>query len=142
MKYLKFSLLIVFAISTIAVNAQSSTLNRQLQAVWDKYLSSYDLSSDHDLTYGSLDDNDYTYYRITMKKYWTYRITAVCDGDCGDIDLYLYDEYGNLVSSDEKVDDYPIVGTAPSYTATYKLKVKMVECNIEPCRFGIAVFRK
>lgn len=134
-------LFVTFISLNLAVKAQSN-LNNQLQAVWDKYLSSYNLSSDHDLTYGSLDDDDYTYYTLTLKQYWTYRITTVCDGDCGDIDLYLYDENGNSISSDLKTDDFPIVGCSPTWTGQFKLKVKMINCTRNPCRFAIAVFRK
>jgi hypothetical protein len=94
------------------------------------------------LTYGSLYDDDYTTYTLTLKQYWTYRITTVCDGDCGDIDLYLYNENGSLIEKDERTDDYPIVGCSPKWTGRFKLKVKMVNCDISPCRFAIAVFRK
>jgi len=137
---MKNIVLIVFCFLSIKVTGQS--LDDQLALVYLKYLSAYDLSADHDLTYGSLNDNDYTYYNLTLNSYWTYRLTAVCDGDCSDIDLYLYDENGNIIDDDEEVDDFPIVGCNPKWSGKFKLKVKMVACNINPCRFAIAVFRK
>jgi hypothetical protein len=54
-------------------------------------------------------------------------IYAVCDEDCLDIDLFLYDETGTLVDADEALDSYPIV-TAP-YEGNFTLQVNMPNCT-------------
>lgn len=58
-------------------------------------------------------------------------IYGTCDSDCTDLDLYLYDSYGNLVSQDVEPDAYPIV-TAP-YTGEFSLQVTMPACYAEAC---------
>jgi hypothetical protein len=50
-----------------------------------------------------------------------------CDGDCYDLDLFLYDNAGRLVDSDELKDAYPIL-QAP-YEGTFSVRVKMYDCT-------------
>jgi len=96
----------------------------------------------HDIKYGSLYDNRYDNYYFSLSRGWTYKIYAACDGDCGDIDLCLYDENGNKIDCDETTDDQPVVEVTPKWTGRFRLKVHMYDCRINPCRFGIAVFGK
>ncbi len=59
-------------------------------------------------------------------------IEAVCDADCSDLDLVLYDYYTEeIVASDVLVDAAPYV-VAP-YSGDFTLEVRMVSCSIEPC---------
>ncbi|MCB0704157.1 MAG: hypothetical protein KDC34_02565 [Saprospiraceae bacterium] len=129
-------LLIMFVVS----DAQS-VINAQLDRVAE--ILKYDgYSLTHDLEYASLNDGQSDYYSITLRKGYDYKIVAVCDADCGDMDLKIYDENGNLIDSDAESDDTPIVSIIPKWTGEYELWVKMYDCNINPCRFGIAVFGK
>lgn len=52
---------------------------------------------------------------------------AICDEDCSDLDLYLYNEMGVMVDADDEVDSFPIV-TAP-YEGTFVVEVAMPSCN-------------
>ena len=54
-------------------------------------------------------------------------IYAICDEDCQDLDLFLYDINGTLVDADEALDAFPIV-TAP-YEGTFSIKIFMPSCN-------------
>jgi len=54
-------------------------------------------------------------------------IFALCDTDCQDIDLFLYNEQGTLVDSDDAVDAFPIV-TAP-YDGAFTLEITMPACS-------------
>lgn len=121
---------------------QNKFLDQQIKYVWNEYLSEYELSDEYDITYDSLNDSATDSYSVELDSFSTYQIVAVCDEDCGDIDLFLYDERGNLIDDDETTDDYPIVGVSPKISQEYTLKVKMYNCDIEPCRFAIAVFDK
>ncbi|MEN8445567.1 MAG: hypothetical protein ABG776_11205 [Cyanobacteria bacterium J06555_13] len=58
-------------------------------------------------------------------------IYGTCDSDCTDLDMYLYDGYGNLVAEDTELDAYPIV-TAP-YTGEFYIEVTMPSCYAEAC---------
>lgn len=94
----------------------------------------------HNIKYASLYDDQSDFYTFNLDRATDYEIFAVCDGDCGDIDLWLYDESGNLIDSDQKKDDLPVVVVTPSWTGKFRLKVKMYDCRIEPCVFGIGVY--
>lgn len=54
-------------------------------------------------------------------------IYALCDQDCSDLDLFLYDRSGLLVDVDNAPDAFPIV-TAP-YEGTFGLRVTMPSCD-------------
>ncbi len=53
---------------------------------------------------------------------WT-RITVDGDGDT-DLDLFIYDERGRLIDSDEDDTDYCVVSVRPRRTAKYTIKIK------------------
>lgn len=72
----------------------------------------------------------------------SYAITAVCDEDCVDIDLFLYDDNGNQIDKDTQRDDLPVVTVSPKWTATFRLHVLIPACNASRCTFGVGVFSK
>ncbi|WP_353259599.1 serine/threonine-protein kinase [Prochlorothrix hollandica] len=72
----------------------------------------------------------------------TYSIVGVCDVDCSDLDLTLYDDNGNQIDEDQETDDYPIVTVEPSWSATFRLDATMYQCDTATCVYGIGVFRK
>lgn len=104
------------------------------------YLTQAGARLTHDVICGRLNDSRSTTYSVTLRGGVTYSIMSACDEDCGDIDLFLYDNYGNEIDSDEQLDDFPVVSVTPRYTAVFTLKVEMYDCNINPCYFGIGVF--
>lgn len=53
-------------------------------------------------------------------------VYALCDEDCSDLDLILYNEMGVMVDTDEQMDSFPIV-TAP-YEGTFIVEVAMPSC--------------
>ena len=65
---------------------------------------------------------------------------GVCDEDCQDLDLELYDGYGNLISQDDSVDDAPVVEVSVVQGGAFTLRVMMYECTEDPCYYGFGVF--
>ncbi|MGD1897265.1 MAG: hypothetical protein ACFB16_09990 [Phormidesmis sp.] len=64
-------------------------------------------------------------------------IFARCDEDCSDIDLFLYDDRGTLVDSDDAVDAFPIV-TAPN-DGMFVIEITMPACSHRTgCAAGIS----
>ena len=94
----------------------------------------------HKVTYGSLDEGENEVLRVDLESGEEYTLLAVCDNDCTDIDLEIFDDDGDSVDSDYLVDDYPIVSVSPRRDQTYRLHVSMASCSVEPCRFAVAVF--
>jgi len=71
-----------------------------------------------------------------------YRIVGVCDIDCYDMDLILWDSIQNEVASDLLEDPVPVLALLPRSQATFDLEVGMVYCELEPCAFQVAVYAR
>lgn len=95
---------------------------------------------DRDIYLDRLNENAVDYLTFTLSDADGYAIMAVCDADCGDIDLTLLDQYDNVVDEDTTEDDVPVVTVEPGRTADYVVKVRMYHCSAEPCRYGVAIF--
>lgn len=67
----------------------------------------------------------------------TYAFRGVCDEDCHDLDLMVYDNRGNLVEQDASDDDVPQVMFTPRNTGRFRITVRMYNCDQEPCAFGV-----
>ncbi len=93
----------------------------------------------HNTIYDKLKHGGTDTYVFTLKKGITYKIISVCDEDCADLDLVLYDENGNEISRDTSNDSAPIVDANPAWTGQFRLKVKMYSCRKDPCYYGITV---
>ena len=83
------------------------------------------------------------YYRmttLTLQEGRRYTIIGVCDEDCGDLDLILYDGNGNTIDVDESSTDYPIVEVMPRWTGNFYVRADMYQCSVAPCYYGVGVF--
>ena len=72
--------------------------------------------------YGTVYARNYTYYHC---KFWDNEIAEVAvsgDGDT-DLDLYVYDENGNLITSDTDYTDDCYVRFVPRWTGTFAIKI-------------------
>lgn len=67
---------------------------------------------------------------------------GLCDADCSDFDIELFDGAGREVYSDLETDDVPVVFTTASEAGRYRASVGMVECSVEPCYYGIALYAR
>ncbi|MDJ1170250.1 hypothetical protein PMG71_12490 [Roseofilum sp. BLCC_M154] len=91
---------------------------------------------------GSVDASSSTDITLNLRKGQDYTILGVCDEDCDDLDLEIYNLAGNPVEADTLGDDYPIVRISPNRTGGYRLKVDMYSCSTSFCYYGIGVFRE
>jgi hypothetical protein len=96
----------------------------------------------HDEYSGNLKESESEYLNITLHAGTDYAIIGVCDNDCSDLDLRIFDADGDEVDNDVQTDDVPIVHVAPTETQRYRLKVIMATCKTSPCFYGIGVFGK
>ncbi|POZ50884.1 hypothetical protein [Methylovulum psychrotolerans] len=93
----------------------------------------------HDAKFDRLDEGDSDSFSFNLRKGNSYKIVSVCDKDCSDLDLALYDENGNKISKDAGIDSMPVVEATPKWTGNFSLKVKMYSCKSNPCYFGISI---
>ncbi|MEO6068332.1 MAG: hypothetical protein ABIQ41_10185 [Gemmatimonadales bacterium] len=100
----------------------------------------YQMASD--IFQGRLDDDATTNLTVDLESGKDYAMWGVCDQDCSDIDLTLYDNNGNEIDSDLQTDDKPLLHVIPSRSAKYRIKVSMVSCSANPCRYGVGLWSR
>lgn len=89
-----------------------------------------------------LDQGNNHVFTFNFKKGYEYNILAVCDRDCSDIDLTIYDENGNFIAEDVNLNDTPWLQVTPYWTNNFQVRVDMVTCSQNPCYYGIGVFSR
>lgn len=95
-----------------------------------------------DSNFGAMEQSATETFSILLEAGYEYGFVAACDNDCNDIDLALADESGSDVASDYAADAYPMVEYQAGASATYQVTAQLAHCDVAPCRFGVAVFRK
>ena len=80
--------------------------------------------------------------RLTVRLGGSSQFVGLCDNDCSDIDLVVYDANGKKVAEDVEDDDYPVVSISPNGNAVYTLVVQMIKCSADPCRYAVQQFAK
>jgi len=89
---------------------------------------------------GSLRNGANASHAVTLNAGTAYALVGVCDNDCSDLDLRLFDASGREVASDLLTDDTPVVSVTPRRTGTYTVRAIMTQCSSQPCRYGIGVY--
>jgi len=69
-----------------------------------------------------------------------YRVIGVCDRDCNDLDLVLFDSAGRQVSQDTTTTNQPVVAVQPAYNDNFTIQVQMYNCSIAPCYYALALY--
>ena len=73
---------------------------------------------------------------------YEYRIVGVCDRDCTDLDIRLFDGSGGLIIEDTSTSSQPIVGVIPSTGGAFNIQVNMYACTVAPCYYAIALYAR
>jgi hypothetical protein len=89
---------------------------------------------------GTLDHQYYEDYSVELATGVTYAIVGVCDEDCYDLDLEMYDGYGDLIVKDDTDDDAPVVEFTVTQGGVFTLRVTMFHCEANPCYFGAGLY--
>ena len=89
---------------------------------------------------GTLQQGAYIDTPATLEVGGDYRIIGVCDSDCGDFDLILYDQNGNVVSQDNMTDATPVVSVAPQWTGPFTVRAQMHNCTVQPCYYALVLY--
>jgi hypothetical protein len=89
---------------------------------------------------GQLGQGQYQNIPLTLTSAGDFRIVGVCDDDCGDLDLGLYDQSANLVSQDNQPDATPIISVQLQAPQQFTLQVVMHACRNSPCLFALALY--
>ena len=125
--------------------AQNSRWHTQVRAQLDRFgtlVTERGYHQTHQIKTGSLRERENEYLSLELDAGREYALLGVCDEDCSDIDLRLFDQDGDEVDADVETDDYPVVSVRPDRTARYRVKVIMATCSTSPCFYGVGVYAK
>ncbi len=147
---LRLVLLLAFGF-TFAGSVQAQTLEpldpwvRQVHLQLWMYrvdLGLKDLS--HNGVTGSLDAGERETVMAELEGGSHYTLLAVCDNDCTDVDLRVKTRSGTTLDEDLELDDFPLceISVAGEGTMMFEVEVIMVDCDVEPCRYAVAVFER
>jgi len=126
------------------VEAQSrwrTQVNGQIETA-AKILNERGYRRTHDVYDGSLKNEESEFLTLALHSGTAYAIIAVCDNDCSDIDLRVFDEDNTEIDSDVENDDNPIVTLSPGHDGKFRLKIIMAKCSTSPCFYGVGVYGK
>lgn len=79
---------------------------------------------------------------VSLRRGATYRLFVVCDNDCSDVDMDLYDTAGRFIGRDIAVSDTPYVEITPAADGVHFARIWLASCESEPCFVGGRVYRK
>ena len=91
---------------------------------------------------GSLDERSLEDVWLDLSAARDYVLVGVCDADCSDMDLEVYDMAGREIDSDLELDDVPIEEISPEASGSFRISVGMVTCSVEPCSYGFAILER
>ena len=84
--------------------------------------------------------NDSTTVGITLPAGQSYALLGVCDNDCSDLDLALYQNGTELVK-DVTQDDWPVLQVDASGSSSYEVRVTMYSCSTSTCGYQLSVWQ-
>ncbi|MFZ4120623.1 MAG: hypothetical protein ACOYKM_03085 [Caulobacterales bacterium] len=77
---------------------------------------------------------------VNLRAGRSYTIVGVCDNDCNDVDIRLYDQNNNLIDEDVLVDDMPVVEVTPAFNGPFRVQVLMPGCSTSICYYAFNVY--
>ena len=95
-----------------------------------------------DLEFAMLDNDESAHFHFELPNNASYMVVASCDSDCQNVDLRLYDAYGNDSASETVVEGRSaMVAVLPGErSTTLHAEIRISTCEIEPCHIGVGVF--
>jgi hypothetical protein len=89
---------------------------------------------------GSLNQDQEIRFPVELTAGMDYEMFGVCDNDCDDMDLVIFDPSGAEVDSDVLSDAVPMVAFVPEESGAYRVAAIMVSCTLEPCGYEVVTF--
>ncbi|WP_019674068.1 hypothetical protein [Psychrobacter lutiphocae] len=141
MKALKPFATIIIAILASVTTAYAVTTSEQLELIDGlKSIVDYYPSHENDMS-GSLGEYDEETESFPFTRNKEYSLVAVCDDDCTDLDLYVYDKNGKVVGYDDDDTATAIVDFTAEYSGDYDVEVTMYECETSVCFYRVRSYR-
>jgi hypothetical protein len=91
---------------------------------------------------GSLNGEESASFPVRLEGGVSYVVIGVCDNDCTDLQLVLSNSAKNEIASERSSENFPVLQFTPRETMQYQVRVVMAACQMNPCWYGVAVYRK
>ncbi len=91
---------------------------------------------------GPLNSEESESFPVMLQAGVAYVISGVCDNDCTSLGLVLATAAKNEVAADRSSENFPILQFTPQVTMQYRVSIAMMACQMNPCWYGVAVYRK
>jgi hypothetical protein len=130
------------ALVTTGARAQGDRWERQVRAQLARAAESLDPEARRKPVtprIGTLNTAESDSLTLTLHAGSRYVVLAACDEDCASLSLRLSDLESHDLAVDRASDHAPVLRLTPLETATYRVKIVMEACQMNPCRYGIAV---
>lgn len=125
----------------LVAQANATTLGEVLSRAQASY-QGQGMSNSHNLTYETLARGETHRYEATVRANSSYVIHADCGGSCTDVDLFVYDQYGNVVAQDTGAARAASVHINTNGTTELKFGVHMAGCSGRSCPVGTFMMLK
>jgi len=114
----------------------------QIQQIWQRLKAEQGFGYAGEATFGALEQEDDEYFEFEFVAHRDYVIVGVCDNDCDDLDLLLYDRNDNVVAQDTEIDDYPTLALPAGRSGLHYVEAAMASCDVDPCFYAVQVFHR
>ncbi len=91
---------------------------------------------------GPLNAEESESFPVTLEAGRSYSVIGVCDDDCTGLGLVLSTPTGSELVADQTGDNVPGVEFTPREATSYRIRVIMVGCRLNPCWYGVAIVEK
>ena len=137
------SLLVIGVLALTQTAAGQNQFERQVRAQLDRVganLAKKGFQLTTQVYTGDLDDERNEEVTVRLRAGVSYAIVGVCDEDCDDLDIVLYNAAGREITSDVEDDDVPVVEIRPDADGTFTARAVMANCKANPCAYGLGLF--
>jgi hypothetical protein len=90
---------------------------------------------------GVLRPRDRDSITVQLEQGWQYAAVTMCDEDCGDVDLHLYDSAGAHEAFETTSNARSLLRILSPKDGTYRLEVVMMKCSTPPCYYAVQLLR-
>ena len=118
------------------------TATQKITRIWQELKAAEGFGYARDAVFGSLEEGDDEYFEFEFVGHRDYVVVGICDNDCSDLDLLLYDYDDNVIMQDVDPDDEPVLVIPAGRSGTYYIEAAMPSCSVEPCYYAVQVFHR
>jgi len=94
-----------------------------------------------ELRIGVLAQRDRDSLAVQLEQGRQYAALGVCDEDCGDIDLHLFDATEKEIAFEAAANSRSLLRVTSADGGAYRLEVVMMQCSTPPCYYAVQLLR-